>query len=49
MPRKHHKMDRYDALGCMGCLIVIVASLILISFIACGILFISDIKGLFGV
>lgn len=49
MPRKHHKMDRYDALGCMGCLVIIAVSLILISFIACGVLFISDIKEAFSI
>ena len=44
MPRKYHKMDRYEALGCMGCLIITITSIILIGFIAWGIVFMHDVK-----
>jgi len=44
MPRKRHKIDHYDALGCMGCLIIIIAAFILVGFIALCILLIHDIK-----
>ena len=44
MSRKRHKIDRYEALGCMGCIIITAAILALIGFIATCILFINNIK-----
>lgn len=49
MPRKHHNIDRYEALGCMGCIIITVASIILIGFISWGISFVIDAEKVLGV